>query len=55
MIVLQLVVLLDAVASRAPAPHGMGRAPCARGGAAPLSPEGFLLHPTEGDTHKLTP
>ena len=25
----------------------MGRALCARGGAAPLSPEGFLLHPTE--------
>ena len=28
-------------------PHGMGRALCARGGAAPLSPEGFLLPPTE--------
>ena len=55
MIVLQLVVWLDAVASRALAPHGMGRALCARGGAAPLSPEGFLLHPTEGDTHKLQP
>ena len=54
MIVLQLVVLLDAVASRAPAPHGMGRALCARGGAAPLSPEGFLLHPIERDTPTST-
>ena len=31
--------------------HGMGRALCARGGAAPLSPEGFLLHIPERYTH----
>ena len=35
---------LDALFFQAQAPHGMGRALCARGGAAPLSPEGFLLH-----------
>ena len=29
--------------SRASAPHGMGRALCARGGAAPLSPPRILL------------
>ena len=51
MIVLQLVVWLDAVASSAPAPRGMGRALCARGGAAPLSPKGFLLHPIQRNTH----
>ena len=55
MIVLQIIVWIDALFFQAPAPHGMGRALCARGGAAPLSPEGFLLHHTEGDTHKLKP
>ena len=55
MIVLQIIVWLDALFFQAPAPHGMGRALCARGGAAPLSPEGFLLHHTEGDTHNLQP
>ena len=51
MIVLQLIVWLDALFFQAPAPHGMGRALCARGGAAPLSPEGFLLHHTERYNH----
>ena len=51
MIVLQLIVWIDSPFFQAPAPHGMGRALCARGGAAPLSPEGFLLPPTERYTH----
>ena len=51
MIVLQIIVWLDALFFQATAPHGVGRALCARGGAAPLSPEGFLLHPAERYTH----
>ena len=51
MIVPQLIVWIDSPFFQAPATHGMGRALCARGGAAPLSPEGFLLHPTERYTH----
>ena len=51
MIVLQIIVWIDALFFQATAPHGVGRALCARGGAAPLSPEGFLLHPAERYTH----
>ena len=51
MIVLQIIMWLDALFFQAPSPHGMGRALCAREGAAPLSPEGFLLHPIQRYTH----
>ena len=51
MIVLQIIMWLDALFFQAPSPPGMGRALCARGGAAPLSPEGFLLHPIQRYTH----
>ena len=59
MIVLQIIVWLDALFFQAPAPHGMGRALCARGGAAPLSPHTPSLpppcqpHTTYRETHKI--
>ena len=42
---LRQVALCTLLLGASPTRHGEGA--CARGGAAPLSPEGFLLHLTE--------